>query len=205
MISIQPYRSLVGHRDAATSFQLPASTAYCEVNAPKSIVLIGMMGAGKSSVGRCLQRRTGLARLDIDEMLAVEFGIPIAQIFATHGEEKFRNAETNALRQLAPDRPAIIVTGGGIVLRNENASLLKKLGTVVWLIADEATLFERASRRNDRPLLQKDDPRAVYSELFRRREPLYAAAADLQVDTAAKTHDEVADTILNKLEEVATR
>ncbi|HJX98509.1 MAG TPA: shikimate kinase [Chthoniobacterales bacterium] len=175
------------------------------MNAPKSIVLIGMMGAGKSSVGRCLQRRTGLARLDVDEMLAVEFGIPIAQIFATHGEEKFRDAETNALRKLAPDRPVIIVTGGGIVLRNENVGLLKKLGTVVWLTADEATLFERASRRNDRPLLQKDNPRATFSELFRQREPLYAAAADVHVDTATKTHDELADTILNKLEKVATR
>jgi shikimate kinase len=174
------------------------------VNAAKSIVLIGMMGAGKSSVGRCLQRRTGLARLDIDEMLAAEFGIPIAEIFATHGEEKFRDSETSTLCKLAPDRPAIIVTGGGIVLRNENVGLLKKLGTVVWLTADEATLFERASRRNDRPLIQKENPREVYSELFRQREPLYAAAADIHVDTAAKTHDEVADEILNKLEKVAT-
>lgn len=177
---------------------------YSSVNAAKSIVLIGMMGAGKSSVGRCLQRRTGLARLDTDEMLAAEFGIPIAQIFATRGEEKFRDAETNALRKLAPDRPAIIVTGGGIVLRNENVGLLKRLGTVVWLTADEATLFERASRRNDRPLIQKENPRKVYSELFRQRGPLYAAAADIHVDTAAKTHDEVADEILNKLEKVAT-
>ncbi|HEY6071015.1 MAG TPA: shikimate kinase [Chthoniobacterales bacterium] len=175
------------------------------MNAAKSIVLIGMMGAGKSSVGRCLQRRTGLARLDIDEMLAAKFGIPIAQIFATHGEEKFRDAETNALRKLTPDRPTIIVTGGGIVLRNENVGLLKKLGTVIWLTADEATLYERASRRNERPLLQKENPRKVFAELFRQREPLYAAAADFNIDTSGRSHDEVADTILNKLEEVATR
>lgn len=164
-----------------------------------------MMGAGKSSVGRCLQRRTGLARLDTDEMLAAEFGIPIAEIFATHGEEEFRDAETNALQKLAPDRPAIVVTGGGIVTRRENVDLLKKLGTVVWLTADEATLFERASRRNDRPLLQKDNPRTVYSDLFRQREPLYAAASDFKIDTSGKSHDEVADAILNKLEPVATR
>src|SRR5439155_1404844 len=81
----------------ATSFQVMASTAYCDVNAAKSIVLIGMMGAGKSSVGRCLQRRTGLARLDTDEMLAAEFGIPIRQIFEKDGEDKFRNAETELL------------------------------------------------------------------------------------------------------------
>jgi shikimate kinase len=194
---------LVGQRFIATSFQVTASTAYCNVNVAKSIVLIGMMGAGKSSVGRCLQRRTGLACLDIDERVAAEFGMLIPQIFEEHGEEKFRNAETELLRKLSPDRPAIIVTGGGIVLRKENVDLLKQLGTVVWLGANEATLFERASRRNDRPLLQRENPRAVFSKLFRERESLYAAAADLRVDTSTKTHDEVAETILNKVEEFA--
>src|SRR5467141_3633875 len=134
--------------------------------AAKSIVLIGMMGAGKSSVGRCLQQRTGLAGLDTDEMVTAQFGIPIAQIFEEHGEERFRIAETEVLRKLAPERPAIVVTGGGIVLRAENIDLLKQLGTIVWITADEATLFERASRRNDRPLLQKENPRAVFLELL---------------------------------------
>jgi len=177
---------------------------YCTVNAAKSIVLIGMMGAGKSSVGRCLQQRTGLARLDTDEMVAAQFGIPIAQIFEKHGEERFRIAETDVLRKLAPERPAIVVTGGGIVLRAENVDLLKQLGTVIWVTAEEATLFERAARRNDRPLLQKENPRAVFSKLFRERESLYAAAADLRVDTSTLTHDEVAETILNRLEEVSS-
>ncbi len=161
------------------------------------------MGAGKSSVGRCLQRRTGLARLDTDEIVAAEFGMPIAQIFEEYGEEKFRDAETQVLRKLAPSRPAIIVTGGGIVLRTENVDLLKKLGTMVWLTANEQVLFERASRRNTRPLLQKEDPRAVFTELFKKREPVYEAAADFQVDTSSVSHDEVAETILNKLEKFA--
>ena len=159
------------------------------------------MGAGKSSVGRCLQRRTGLARFDTDELLTAQFGMSIAQVFGKHGEEKFRDAETEMLRKLATDRPAIIVTGGGIVLRTENVDLLKQLGTVLWLRASETTLFERASRRNDRPLLQNEDPRAIFSELFRKREPLYEAAADLRIDTSVKTHDEVAEVILSKLEE----
>jgi shikimate kinase len=141
--------------------------------------------------------------LDIDERVAAEFGMLIPQIFEEHGEEKFRNAETELLRKLSPDRPAIIMTGGGIILRKENVDLLKQLGTVVWLGADEATLFERASRRKDRPLLQRENPRAVFSKLFRERESLYAAAADLRVDTSTKTHDEVAETILNKVEEFA--
>jgi shikimate kinase len=195
---------LVGHRFIATTFQFVAQAAYCDVNAAKSIVLIGMMGAGKSSVGRCLQQRTGLARLDTDEMVVAQFGVPIAQIFEKHGEERFRVAETDVLRKLAPERPAIVVTGGGIVGSTENLDLLKRLGTVVWVKADEATLFERASRRTDRPLLQKENPRAVFSKLFRERESLYAAAADLRVDTSALTHDEVAETILNRLEEATT-
>jgi shikimate kinase len=137
-------------------------------------------------------------------MVAAQFGIPIAQIFEKHGEERFRIAETEVLRKLAPERPAIVVTGGGIVLRAENVDLLKQLGTVVWVTAEEATLFERASRRNDRPLLQKENPRAVFSKLFRERESLYAAAADLRVDTSTLTHDEVVETILNRLEEVSS-
>ena len=96
------------------------------------------------------------------------------------------------------------MTGGGIVLRAENVDLLKQLGTVIWVTAEEATLFERAARRNDRPLLQKENPRAVFSKLFRERESLYAAAADLRVDTSTLTHDEVAETILNRLEEVSS-
>jgi shikimate kinase len=174
------------------------------VNAAKSIVLIGMMGAGKSSVGRSLQRLSGLARLDTDELLAAEFGMSIAQIFEKHGEEKFREAETEALRKLAPDRPAIIVTGGGIVLRAENVDLLKGVGTIVWLAADEEILFERAARRDHRPLLQNENPRTVFSELFKERESLYAAAADIRIDTSRLTHDEVAETILNKMEEFSS-
>src|SRR6266849_5942458 len=112
------------------------------------------MGAGKSSVGRCLERRTGLTRLDTDEAVSAKLGLSIPEIFSRHGEERFREAETEALRQLSQDRQSIIVTGGGIVLRQENVDLLKRLGTIVWLEADEKKLLERSSRRGDRPLLQ---------------------------------------------------
>ena len=158
------------------------------------------MGAGKSSIGRCLERRTGLARIDTDEAVVSKFGLSIPEIFSRHGEEQFREAETQALRHLSPDRQSIIVTGGGIVLRQENVDLLKTLGAVVWLDADEKKLFERSSRRGERPLLQTKNPRQTFSELFRKREPLYAAAADFRVDTSLLTHDEVADTILTKIE-----
>ncbi len=161
------------------------------------------MGAGKSSVGRCLERRTGLARIDTDDAVSAKLGLSIPEIFSRNGEERFREAETDALRELAQDRQTIIVTGGGIVLRQENVDLLKKLGAVVWLDADEKKLFERASRRGERPLLQTESPRATFSELFRKRAPLYEAAADFRVDTSTLTHDEVADAILSKMEEMA--
>ena len=170
----------------------------------RSIVLIGMMGAGKSSVGRCLQRRTGLARFDTDEIVSSKFGLSISEIFSTHGERRFREVETQVLVELAAGETTIIVTGGGIVLREENADLLKQLGTIVWLEADEETLFERASRRGNRPLLQTEYPRRTFSEMLRARAPLYAKVADIRVDTSALTHDEVADVILSKVEESVT-
>ncbi len=163
-----------------------------------------MMGAGKSSVGRCLQRRMGLARFDTDEIVSSKFGLSISEIFSTHGERRFREVETQVLVELAAGETTIIVTGGGIVLREENADLLKQLGTIVWLEADEETLFERASRRGNRPLLQTESPRRTFLEMLRARAPLYAKVADIRVDTSALTHDEVADVILRKIEELVT-
>lgn len=166
----------------------------------QSIVLIGFMGAGKSSTGRALSRKTGLPRFDTDEMVSARFGLPVMEIFARFGEETFRAAETETLGQLANKGPAVIVTGGGIVLRPENVKMLRELGTVVSLEADEETLFGRISRRATRPLLQTENPRATMAELWRIREPLYGAAADVRLDTSRLTHDEVADAVLKKME-----
>lgn len=165
----------------------------------ESIVLIGFMGAGKSSIGRTLARRTGLPRFDTDEIITAWFGLSVAEIFGRFGEEKFRNAETETLEQLGAAGRAIIVTGGGIVLRRENVKMLRALGKVVNLEADEETLFRRISRRATRPLLQTKDPRATMAELWRVRQPLYRNAADVQVDTSRLKHEEVADAILGKI------
>jgi shikimate kinase len=165
----------------------------------KSVVLIGMMGAGKSSVGRCLQRRTGLTLLDTDEIVVSKFGISIPEIFAEHGEEKFRDAETEALRGIATTGQAIIVTGGGIVLREENVRILRRQGVIVWLDADENTLFMRASRERNRPLLQTKSPRNAFSKILRARRRLYATIADICVDTLALTDEEIAVAIVAKL------
>jgi shikimate kinase len=178
---------------------------YCSVyGAGKSIVLIGMMGAGKSYVGGCLQRRTQLALVDIDEVVASKFGLSIPEIFSKHGEQGFREAETQALRELAAAKPAIIVTGGGIVLREENVDFLKGLGVIVWLDGNEDILFERASRERTRPLLQGENPRETFAGLLQLRLPLYAKVAHIRVDTSVLTDEEVAVAILSKLRRIGT-
>jgi len=165
----------------------------------QSIVLIGFMGAGKSSTGKALAQKTGLPRFDTDELVSTQFGLPVTEIFAQFGEKEFRNAETEALGQLPKAAAAIIVTGGGIVLRPENVEMLRELGMVVSLEADEQTLFRRISRRATRPLLQTENPHATMVELLRIRQPLYHAAADVRLDTSRLTHDEVADAILQSI------
>jgi shikimate kinase len=167
--------------------------------AGKSIVLIGMMGAGKSSVGRCLQGRTRLPLFDIDDIVVSRFGTSIPEIFAKHGEDEFREVEAEALRELRVSKQAIIVTGGGIVLREENVEFLKRLGAVVWLDANAGTLFERASRTKTRPLLQGQNPKEAFARMLQARLPLYARIAQIRVDTSALTDEEVAVAILSKL------
>src|SRR4029434_8770029 len=150
----------------------------------RSIVLVGMMGAGKSSVGRCLHRQTGWALDDTDETVASKFGISIPEIFAEQGKEKFREAETEVLRRLRTEEKTIIITGGGIVLRKENVEILRRSGVIVWLDGDEETLFARASRKKNRPLLQTKNPRKAFSEILGARRPLYANIADIRIDTS---------------------
>jgi len=187
-------------RPRSEAFQINSPAAYSLMTAPRSIVLIGMMGAGKSSVGRCLERRTGLRRFDTDEIVSRHFGKSVSEIFAKLGEEQFRQAETKALAGLTPDPPAIIVTGGGIVLKEENIQHLKRLGRVVWLDAEEEILFERATRRGNRPLLKTDDPRATLAKIRAERETRYAEASDVRINTGGRSHEEVADMILTEID-----
>jgi shikimate kinase len=164
-----------------------------------------MMGAGKSSVGRCLQQRTGLELFDTDEAVSRKLGLTIPEIFDRLGEGRFREAESHVLSELAPTKPMIVVTGGGTILRPENLDLLKRLGLVVWLDANEETLFERATRRHTRPLLRTENPRACFESLLAERNPLYARVADLRIDCSAIGHHEVADAVLRNIQELAAR
>ena len=171
----------------------------------RSIALIGMMGAGKSSVGRCLNRRTGLALHDTDEIVEATFGMSISEIFAKHGEKKFRAAETEALRRMRTEERTIIITGGGIVLRQENVEILRSQAVIVWLDADEETLFARLSKKQNRPLLQTKNPRKTFTQILGSRRPLYANIADVRVDTSVLTDEEVAVAILAKLKRVNSK
>jgi shikimate kinase len=158
-----------------------------------------MMGMGKSVVGKALEQKTGLPRFDTDEIISSKLKVPIKEIFSTHDDEYFRNLETETLRLMSLEEPAIIVTGGGIVLRAENVDLLRQLATVVWLDTDETTLRARIHNLRDRPLLQTANPGASLSELLAAREPLYRRAADLRVDVAQRSPEDIAELILENI------
>ncbi len=161
-----------------------------------AIALIGFMGTGKSAVGRELSRRIGWPRHDTDEMIRAQFGISIPDIFTRHGELAFRDAETALLKTLRRGIAGIVVTGGGIISRPENVQLLRGMGRIMWLDADEEVLWQRVSKHNTRPLLQTPDPRARFAELLRQRLPHYQSAADYRINTTSKSIAEVTDEII---------
>jgi shikimate kinase len=191
-------------RERALAFHCRSSTAYCDVRLTRSIVLIGFMGTGKSLVGRALEKETGCRRFDTDEMVSLSFNMSIQEIFSKHGEEKFREAETEALQSLDNNEPTIIVTGGGAVTKTKNIDLLKGLGTVVWLDADHATLRARLNELKDRPLLRTPNPAVSLSELLHARNPHYKNTADIRVDISNKNPEEIADLILKSIENFPT-
>jgi shikimate kinase len=162
----------------------------------RNVVLIGFMGSGKSSVGRELARRWGFRFLDTDSIIRNQHGVSIAEIFSVFGESFFRDQEFATLTKLLRCHRSVIATGGGIVIQPRNAILLSKLGTTIWLRADQATIFERVSRNKNRPLLQTDNPEATIARLLAERAPLYESAADLIVDSSGLSHHEVAERII---------
>lgn len=165
---------------------------------PHNIVIIGFMGCGKSTVGRELLDLLGYPLVDTDAVIEQRAGKPISRIFADEGEEIFRQAETDLLRELAagPAAPQIIATGGGIVIRPENRAIIRGLGYVVWLHAPVATIVRRTCRNNARPLLQTEDPAARIKILLEQREPWYRECAHLCLDTAGLDSRELAVGIL---------
>jgi shikimate kinase len=157
-----------------------------------NIVLIGLMGSGKSTIGRLAAHHLGFAFVDTDHLIADTARMSIPQIFAREGEPGFRKRETAALRSLMGAQNTIIATGGGIVTLPENLPLLRQLGFVVWLNADPATLHQRTAHSHDRPLLRNADPAGTLRQLLEARGPLYEQACDMKITTDEFSTQEVA-------------
>lgn len=165
---------------------------------PKNIVLIGLMGSGKSTIGRKLQTLLGYPMIDTDHLIEEKARMTVSEIFAKRGEPAFRELESAILNELsAPGTPRrIIATGGGIIGRKANRRLLSKLGYVVWLQAPVDVILQRTARNRDRPLLQDENPRAKIEKLLIERSPLYHEIADLELETAGLETEEIACGIL---------
>ena len=164
-----------------------------------NVILVGFMGAGKSSVGRMLATRLGRCFVETDEMITAQEGRPIPEIFADRGEAYFRALEDEAVRLLALKGDDVIATGGGLPCREGRIEALRAIGTVVWLSGAFGTLYERALRGGDRPMLS-GKTREQAEALYEARKPFYAKA-DLAVDTTALNVDQVAARVAAALAE----
>jgi shikimate kinase len=165
----------------------------------RSVVLVGMMGAGKSSIGRRLAARLGVPFIDADTEIEAAAGMSIPDIFATHGESDFRHGEARVIARLLDGGPQVLATGGGAVLNPDTRALIAAKGVSIWLNADIDVLLRRISkRRNARPLLQDGDPAETLQRLMSERSPLYAQA-DLTVQSRDVAHDTIVTEILSAL------
>ena len=162
---------------------------------PPHVVLIGFMGAGKSSVGKRLAQQWGCVFIDADERIEEREGLSIPDIFREFGEGYFRNLETEFLKALwqAGHMRLVLATGGGMVERSENHELIKRLGKVIYLRADLNTVMERVPLDPHRPLLKNPD---IIKQRFALRQPLYEGLADRVVDTAGKDPERVTEEII---------
>ncbi len=152
------------------------------MNNRSNIYLVGLMGAGKTTVGRQLAKRLGRTFYDSDHEIVERTGVPIPTIFEIEGEEGFRRREAQTIADLTSGTDIVLATGGGVVINPDNRTRLRETGWVVYLNVPPAMLFERTRHDRNRPLLRVPDPLAKLEELHRQRDPLYREAAHLVVD-----------------------
>lgn len=164
----------------------------------RSIVLVGMMGAGKSSVGRKLAGKLALAFVDADTEIETAAGMSIPDIFETRGEAEFRTGEARVIARLLEAGPQVLATGGGAFINPDTRAAIRDKGISVWLRADFDVLMKRIKRRSDRPMLKTDDPAATLRTLIEQRYPVYAEA-DITVDSRDVLHEVIVDEILHAL------
>jgi shikimate kinase len=164
----------------------------------RSIVLVGMMGAGKSSVGRKLAARLGLPFVDADNEIEAAAGMCIPDIFETRGEAEFRAGEARVIARLLESGPQVLATGGGAFMNPDTRALIRAKGVSVWLRAEFDVLMKRIRRRNDRPMLKTSDPAATLRKLMEFRYPVYAEA-EITIDSRDVVHEVIVDEILEAL------
>ncbi len=161
----------------------------------KTIALVGLMGVGKSSVGRRLAAVLGMPFCDVDDEIEEAAGCSIPDIFAQHGEAEFREGERRVIARMLDDPPHVMATGGGAFVQPVTRELLKAKAITVWLQADVDVLVKRVARRDHRPLLRGKDPKVVLTELARTREPFYAEA-DIHISSGETPHQAAVDAII---------
>lgn len=163
----------------------------------KNVILTGMMGSGKTTVGRELAAVLGYSFFDLDEIIEKKFG-KISDIFAQKGEEYFREAETQELKNLKEKERFVLSTGGGIILKDENIEILKKIGQVFYLSAKSETIYKRIKNQNHRPLLNTEDPKKSIEEILNKRLEQYEKSGE-KIITDSKSAKEIAGEIYEKL------
>jgi shikimate kinase len=163
-----------------------------------AIVLVGLMGAGKTTVGRRLAEKLGLAFVDADHEIELAAGQTIPEIFAQHGETYFRDGERKVIARLLENGAQVLATGGGAFMNADTRATIRRHGIAIWLRADFDLLMRRVRRRSNRPLLDNADPEAVMRKLIEERYPIYAEA-DLTVDSRDIAHAAIVNTIIRTL------
>lgn len=168
-----------------------------------NIFLVGMMGAGKTTVGRALAHRMQMRFVDTDKVLVERTGVPVATVFEIEGEEGFRRRESSILAEIAAGDDCIVATGGGVVLSEENRRVMRENGIVIYLRARVGDLWERTRHDTTRPLLATPDPRATLARLLEERDALYREAAHLVVETGVQSASTLAGRVMTVLREHA--
>ena len=172
--------------------------ATSEALGSRAIVLVGLMGAGKTSVGRRLAEKLNVPFVDADHEICIAAGKTIPEIFADHGEDYFREGERRVIARLLENGKQVLATGGGAFMNSETRDHIRQHGVSVWLKADIYLLLKRVAKRNDRPLLKQDDPAVVMKRLMDLRYPVYALA-DITVESRDVQHGQMVNEVIKAL------
>jgi shikimate kinase len=176
----------------------PAMNASPPLSLPRTVALVGLMGAGKSAIGRRLAQRLRLPFVDADDEIERAAGCSIAEFFERFGETEFRNGERRVISRLLESPPHVLSTGGGAYIDAATRALMREKALTVWLRADLDVLFDRVKKRAHRPLLRQGDPRETLRRLMEQRYPIYAES-DLVVESTAQPADRTTEQVIEAL------